>query len=69
MRQLCRGNVEGLHPDTVVARHVESQRAPSASCLDDGLAGFEGELLADQIELLMLGRLEITRPQIPAMVC
>jgi hypothetical protein len=43
-------DVEGLHVDAIVARHVEGESAPAAPGFDDGFAGLQPDLTANVIE-------------------
>ena len=51
-------DVEGAHPDSVVARHVQRQRTPAAARLHHLLAGLETHLAAHVVHLRLLGLLQ-----------
>src|ERR1044071_4184641 len=58
VRQLLARYVERFHMDPILARHVERERSPAASCFDHGLTRLQAELAADDVELRGLSGLE-----------
>ncbi len=51
MAQLLPRDVESFHAHTVIARHVQCQRAPAATRLDHRFAGLKTQLAADMVHL------------------
>lgn len=58
---LLMGNIERFHMDTVIARHMEGQRSPTAAGLDNRFSWLEPQLPASIVQLCGLSFFESRR--------